>query len=86
VAGDFAGGSGGMAGDSWCAGAADLGSMDSRFMSSCMRLCSAAACPSVELFFACSIECNNCAPSALLLLTKDSTFFSRLSTLSFISL
>lgn len=79
------GGRGGNMGGSPCPGDVDFGSMESRFMSSCILFCSAAACPPAALFFVCSIWCSSCAPSALRLLTNESTFFSKLSTLSFIS-
>ncbi len=53
------GGKGGRAGGSGCEGEMGLGSIDRRFISSCIRFCSAAACPSAELFFVCSIECSS---------------------------
>jgi len=48
-------GKGGRAGGSVVDGEFVLGSIDSLFISSCIRFCSAAACPLAEVFLVCSI-------------------------------
>lgn len=62
------------------------GSMDIRSISPRRRSRSLSACPPEFAVLSASIWCRSCAPSERRLLTKVSTFFSRLLTVSRISL
>jgi hypothetical protein len=63
-----------------------VGSIDSRSISPRRRSRSLSAWPPALFARSCSIWFRSCAPSDLRLLTNVSTFFSRLFTVSFISL